>query len=65
MLDEPHGTKQTGGFATGGAVAAPTVGRLVARLGPLMGLEPVERPQPRPAAPVQNARAPGTNVAAN
>jgi cell division protein FtsI (penicillin-binding protein 3) len=65
MLDEPHGTKATGGFATGGAVAAPTVGRLVARLGPLMGLEPVDRPQARPAAPVQNARALGPSVAAN
>lgn len=62
MLDEPHGTKQTGGFATGGAVAAPTVGRLVTRLAPLLGLEPVDRP---PARSVQNARAPGTGVAAN
>jgi cell division protein FtsI (penicillin-binding protein 3) len=65
MLDEPQGTKATGGFATGGAVAAPTVGRLVARLGPLLGLEPVERPPVRPATPVQNARAPGPSVAAN
>lgn len=62
MLDEPHGTKQTGGFATGGAVAAPTVGRLVTRLAPLLGLEPVDRP---PVRSVQNARVPGTGVAAN
>ena len=62
MLDEPHGTKKTGGFATGGAVAAPTVGRLVTRLAPLLGLEPVDRP---PVRSVQNARAQGPGVAAN
>lgn len=64
MLDEPHGTKQTGGFATGGAVAAPTVGRLVARLGPLLGIEPVDRIPGRPM-PVQSARAQGAGVASN
>jgi cell division protein FtsI (penicillin-binding protein 3) len=65
MLDEPHGTRQTGGFATGGAVAAPTIGKIVARIGPLLAIEPVDLP-PRPAAPsVLNARVQGKSVAAN
>lgn len=41
MVDEPHGTEQTYGYATGGWVAAPVVGRVVARLGPLLGVPPV------------------------
>ncbi len=39
-LDEPKGTKETHGFATAGWNAAPTVGRIVARLGPLAGVYP-------------------------
>jgi cell division protein FtsI (penicillin-binding protein 3) len=38
MLDEPHGNKQSGGFATGGATAAPYVGRAIARIAPLLGV---------------------------
>ena len=42
MLDEPHGTAETGGYATAGQVAAPSVGRIVARIGPLLGVIPDE-----------------------
>jgi cell division protein FtsI (penicillin-binding protein 3) len=38
MLDEPHGNKQSGGFATGGATAAPAVGRVIAKIAPLLGV---------------------------
>jgi cell division protein FtsI (penicillin-binding protein 3) len=38
MLDEPHGNKQSGGFATGGATAAPAVGRTIAKIAPLLGM---------------------------
>ena len=38
MLDEPHGNKQSGGFATGGATAAPAVGRVIARVAPFLGV---------------------------
>jgi cell division protein FtsI (penicillin-binding protein 3) len=38
MLDEPHGNKQSGGFATGGATAAPAVGRAIAKIAPLLGV---------------------------
>lgn len=42
LLDEPHGNKQTGGFATGGATAAPAVGRVIARIAPLLGVKRIE-----------------------
>jgi cell division protein FtsI (penicillin-binding protein 3) len=42
MLDEPKPTKETFGYATGGWVAAPLVGRLVERIAPLLGIAPRE-----------------------
>ena len=42
MLDEPHGTAETGGYATAGQVAAPSVGRIISRIGPLLGIIPDE-----------------------
>ena len=42
MLDEPKPTKETYGYATGGWVAAPLVGRLVERIAPLLGVTPRE-----------------------
>lgn len=44
MLDEPHGTKATGGFALAGYTAAPTAGRVISRIAPLLGVAP--RPPP-------------------
>ena len=40
MLDEPHGDKSTGGYATAGAVSAPGAGRVIARIAPMLGLFP-------------------------
>lgn len=40
VVDEPKGTKETFGYATGGWVAAPAVGRVIARMGPMFGLAP-------------------------
>ena len=40
MVDEPKGNKSTYGFATGGWVSAPVVGRVVQRMAPLLGMEP-------------------------
>lgn len=40
MVDEPKGTKATYGYATGGWVAAPAVGRVVQRMAPLLGMMP-------------------------
>ena len=44
VIDEPHGTENSYGYATGGWTAAPVVGHVVARIGPLAGLPP--RPEP-------------------
>jgi cell division protein FtsI (penicillin-binding protein 3) len=41
MIDEPKGNKSTYYYATGGWVAAPTVGRVVERISPILGVEPV------------------------
>ncbi len=38
MLDTPHPTKETGGFTTGGETAAPTVGKVIDRIAPLLGV---------------------------
>ena len=38
MVDEPKGLKRTYGYATGGWVAAPVVGRVVERAAPLLGV---------------------------
>lgn len=40
VLDEPKGTKETFGYATGGWVAAPAVGGVIERIGPLYGIAP-------------------------
>jgi len=46
MIDEPHGTKKTFGYATGGWVAAPAVGRIVTRAAPLLGVKPIDENAP-------------------
>jgi cell division protein FtsI (penicillin-binding protein 3) len=43
MLDEPKGTADTYGYATAGWTAAPVAGRLIARIGPMLGVIPDER----------------------
>ena len=40
MVDEPHGIKETMGYATGGWVAAPIIHQVIARMAPLLGIEP-------------------------
>jgi len=46
VLDEPKGLKETHGFATAGWNAAPTVGRVIARIAPLLGVSPVDEEDP-------------------
>ncbi len=41
MIDEPQGIERTFGYATGGWVAAPVVGKVVAAMGPMLGIHPV------------------------
>ncbi len=40
MIDEPKGTKESFGFATGGWTSAPTTSRIVMRLANLYGIKP-------------------------
>jgi len=40
MIDEPKGIEESYGYATGGWTAAPTVGNIIARIGPLAGIAP-------------------------
>jgi cell division protein FtsI (penicillin-binding protein 3) len=38
LLDQPHGTKETGGFALAGYTAAPLAGKVISRIAPLLGV---------------------------
>lgn len=40
MVDEPKPTRASYGYATGGWVAAPAVGRIIERMSPLVGIQP-------------------------
>ena len=40
LLDEPQGLPETHGYATSGWNAAPVAGRVIARIAPMLGLEP-------------------------
>lgn len=42
MLDEPIGNKSTGGYATGGMVAAPVVRKIISRIAPMLDVMPVD-----------------------
>jgi cell division protein FtsI (penicillin-binding protein 3) len=46
MVDEPHGTKASHGYATAGWTAAPAVGRTIVRIAPLLGVQPVDESSP-------------------
>jgi cell division protein FtsI (penicillin-binding protein 3) len=41
MLDEPQATPETYGFSTSGWNAVPTAGNVIARIAPLLGVEPI------------------------
>ncbi len=45
MLDEPKPTPETYGFATSGWNAVPTAGKIIERLAPMLGVEPVFTPE--------------------
>ena len=46
MLDEPKGTEETFGYATGGWIAAPVARRVIARTAPMLGIPPVDENTP-------------------
>jgi cell division protein FtsI (penicillin-binding protein 3) len=60
-LDEPKGTKATYGYATGGWVAAPVVRDVIARIGPMYGIQPrPKEPTTKPALMVAETIPAGT-----
>ncbi len=40
MIDEPQAIPETHGYATSGWNAAPTAAKIIARIAPMLGLEP-------------------------
>ena len=45
-VDEPHGTKKSFGYATAGWTAAPAASRIIQRIGPILGVQPVDESSP-------------------
>ena len=66
-IDEPKGNKESHGFATGGWTAAPAVRRVVERMAPLVGIQPVDEDSPeiRRSLMVDSLSPQGRNIAAN
>jgi cell division protein FtsI (penicillin-binding protein 3) len=46
MVDEPHPNKQTHGYATAGWTVAPATSRIIQRIAPLLGVQPVDEAAP-------------------
>jgi cell division protein FtsI (penicillin-binding protein 3) len=59
LLDEPHGTANSAGYATGGWVAAPAAGRVIERIAPFLGVpRRPDRVDVLPGMPVPDEVAP-------
>ena len=43
-MDQPHGTKETGGFALAAYTAVPAAAHVIARIAPLLGVPNVAPP---------------------
>jgi cell division protein FtsI (penicillin-binding protein 3) len=46
LVDEPHGTKESHGYATAGWTVVPATSRLIQRIAPLLGVQPVDESSP-------------------
>ena len=46
MVDEPHPNRQSHGYATAGWTVAPATSRIVQRIAPLLGVQPVDESSP-------------------
>jgi cell division protein FtsI (penicillin-binding protein 3) len=46
LVDEPHGNKASHGFATAGWTVVPATSRLVQRIAPILGVQPVDEASP-------------------
>ena len=65
IVDDPKGTKDTYGFATGGWIAAPVVGHTVTRIAPLLGVKPLDEKSVEPDMGTKVAAAPTGGTRAN
>ena len=46
LVDEPHGTKASHGYATAGWTVVPATGRIIQRIAPILGVQPVDESSP-------------------
>jgi cell division protein FtsI (penicillin-binding protein 3) len=46
LVDEPHGTKQSHGYATAGWTVVPATSRIIQRIAPILGVPPVDESSP-------------------
>jgi cell division protein FtsI (penicillin-binding protein 3) len=46
LVDEPHGNKESHGYATAGWTVAPATARIIQRIAPLLGVAPVDENAP-------------------
>ncbi len=46
LVDEPKGTKQSHGYATAGWTVVPATSRIIQRIGPILGVQPVDEASP-------------------
>ena len=46
LVDEPHGTKASHGYATAGWTVVPATSRIIQRIAPILGVEPVDETAP-------------------
>ncbi len=46
LVDEPHGNKESHGYATAGWTVAPATSRIIQRIAPLLGVAPVDEKSP-------------------
>jgi cell division protein FtsI (penicillin-binding protein 3) len=46
MIDEPHPNKQSHGYATAGWTVAPATSRIIQRIAPILGVQPVDETSP-------------------
>jgi cell division protein FtsI (penicillin-binding protein 3) len=46
LVDEPHGTKQSHGYATAGWTVVPATSRIIERIAPILGVQPVDEASP-------------------
>jgi cell division protein FtsI (penicillin-binding protein 3) len=53
LVDEPHGTTASHGYATAGWTVAPATSRIIQRIAPLLGVTPVDESSPEIARALQ------------